>query len=71
MTIEVTINNITAQTPYDVYICDSGSTTCIYVNTVSTVPYTFSIPESFSNLNSYGVKIIDNNNCVIFKTFNI
>lgn len=71
MTVDVTINNITGQTPFDIYICDSGATTCIYVNTISSTPYIFTIPSSFSNLESYGLKIVDNNNCIIFKTFNV
>lgn len=71
MIIEVTINDITGQTPYDVYICDSGATTCIYVDTIISIPYSFDVPQSFSNLSSYGVKIIDNNNCNIFKIFNV
>lgn len=71
MTIEVTINDITGQTPYDIYICDSGATTCVYVDTISNTPYVFNIPQSFSNLNSYSVKIVDNNNCSVFKNFNI
>lgn len=71
MTIEVTINNITGQTPYDIYICNSGVTTCIYVDTILSTPYVFDIPQSFSNLNSYSVKIVDSNNCVIFKNFNV
>lgn len=71
MIIQVTINNITGQTPYDVYVCDSGTTTCIYVDTINSTPYTFDVPQAFSNLNSYAVKIVDNNNCLIIKNFNI
>jgi hypothetical protein len=71
MNIDVEIKNITGSSPYDVYICDSGQTTCLYVNTVSSVPYVFAVPSPFNTQLSYAVKVIDNNGCIITKTFTV
>jgi hypothetical protein len=67
MPIDITINNISGQTPYDVYICDSGSTTCVYVSTIVSgdLPYTFQIPNFFTNQPNFNLRIIDDNNCQI------
>lgn len=65
MAIQVTISDITGQTPYDIYICQSGGTGCFYMATISFVPYIFDIPAPYDNLSSYMLKIIDNKGCVI------
>jgi len=69
MPTNLTINNITGQTPYDIYICDSGATTCIYVSTITDmdIPYSFDIPNIFDSLSTFKMKIIDDNNCEIIE----
>ena len=63
----VTITSVTANTPVDIYYCDSMSENCIYVSTVSTFPYTFEVfpPYNTENIN---LKIIDSQNCEIIET---
>jgi hypothetical protein len=65
MAVLVTINSVTGQTPYDVYICQINGLDCFYMTTTSTVPYQFDIPEPYNNSTSYMLKIIDANGCVI------
>jgi hypothetical protein len=65
MAIQVTINSITGQSPYDIYICQSGGTGCFYITTISSLPYSFDIPYPYNNSSAYTLKIIDNNQCVI------
>ncbi len=65
MTVQVTINDITGQTPFDIYICQSGGTGCFYINTISSTPYVFDIPEPYNISTSYMLKVIDGNNCVV------
>ena len=67
MPIDITINNITGATPYDVYICDTGNTTCIFVNTINSgsLPYTFKVPLIFESLPGFNIKVIDNIDCII------
>jgi hypothetical protein len=70
MPTDVTIDNITGQTPFDVYICDTGTTTCIYINTINTgdLPYTFQIPNFFSNQPGFNLRVVDDNDCQINET---
>jgi len=66
MTLQVTITNITGQSPYDVWICQPNGTSCVYISTIDAVdiPYVFNIPEPYNVYSSYMLKIIDNLNCV-------
>ena len=62
----ITINTIISGTsPYDVWVCDQCGVlgTCQYINTIYSVPYSFTLPISFESMNTYVVKIIDSNGC--------
>jgi hypothetical protein len=65
MAVQVTINNITGDSPYDVYICQSGGTDCFFISTISSLPYVFDIPEPYNTSTSYMLKVVDSNNCII------
>lgn len=67
MPIQVTINNITGQTPYDVYICQGDATGCFYISTItqSQLPYVFDIPVPYDTGTSYLLRLVDANNCII------
>ena len=65
MAVQVTINSITGQSPYDIYTCQSGGTDCFYMTTITSTPYIFDIPAPYNTSSSYMLKIIDNNNCTI------
>jgi hypothetical protein len=73
MGTNITISSITGITPYDVYVCDTGYTTCIYVSTINSgnLPYSFMIPSIFSTLTDFVVKVIDDNDCTIIENINI
>ena len=73
MGTNINISSITGITPYDVYVCDTGYTTCIYVSTINSgnLPYSFMIPSIFSSLTNFVVKVIDDNNCVITENITI
>ena len=73
MPTNITINNVTGAQPFDVYVCDSPITTCIYVSTINTVdiPYSFDIPVIYSSLTEFVVQVVDNNNCIVTDTLNI
>jgi hypothetical protein len=64
----ITINNISGATPYDVYVCSNPSTTCIYIDTITSIPYSFDIPLPIDGQSSYILKVIDNNGCTITET---
>jgi hypothetical protein len=73
MPTDITINNISGSTPFDVYVCDTGYTTCIYVSTIDSVdlPYTFEIPPVYSTLTDFIVKVVDDNNCIVTDTITV
>lgn len=68
MPINVTINAITGQSPYDIYICQPDGTSCFYINTITTLPYSFDIPSPYDLGDEYMLKVIDDNTCVISGT---
>lgn len=59
----VTITSVTANTPVDIYYCNSMSGSCVFVATVSTFPYVFEVPSPYDEQNIV-IKIIDNEGCV-------
>jgi hypothetical protein len=65
MAIQVTISSITGESPYDIYICQTGGTSCFYMTTISSVPYIFDIPAPYNTSEAYMLKVIDNNGCTI------
>jgi hypothetical protein len=68
MAVQVTISNVTGQTPYDVYVCQTNGSSCFYITTISSTPYIFDIPAPYNNLSAYMLKLIDGNNCIISGT---
>ena len=60
---QVTITSVTANTPVEIYYCDSMSGDCVFVDTVSTFPFIFDVPDPY-DLTDYIIKIIDINGCI-------
>ena len=60
---QATITSVTANTPVEIYYCDSMSASCVYVATVSTFPFSFDISSPY-DLTDYIIKIVDVNGCV-------
>ena len=65
MSQQVTITSVTANTPVEIYYCNSfsASSSCVSVGTVSTFPFTFSVPPPYDQTNIV-IKIEDNNGCI-------
>ena len=63
MSQEVTITSVTANTPVEIYYCDSTSGSCVYVQTVSTFPYTFNVPDPYDFVD-FVIKIVDTQGCI-------
>jgi hypothetical protein len=59
---QVTITSVTANTPVEIYYCDSTSGSCVYVSTVSVFPYTFDVPPPYDEENIV-IKIVDTQSC--------
>jgi len=63
MSQQVTITSVTANTPVDIYYCNSFSGSCVYVSTVSEFPFTFNVPPPYDETNIV-IKIEDINGCI-------
>lgn len=71
MPTQITINTISGLQPYDVYICDDPLTTCIYIDTISSVPYVFDVPTLLDGQTSYNLKIVDDNGCSVIENLTL
>lgn len=69
MAQEIQINNITGNTPFNIYLCDGLLSGCTYIVTINTFPYILEIPAPYSGYTDYCIKVIDNNDCEITKCF--
>jgi len=71
MPTQITINGLSGATPFDVYTCDTGFTTCIYIATINSgdIPYVFDLPQIFNGMLFFEVKVVDDNDCVVTETF--
>jgi hypothetical protein len=67
MPTQITISTLSGASPFDVYTCDTGYTSCIYVKTITSgeVPYSFDLPFIQEGMASVGIKVVDNNNCIV------
>lgn len=65
MSVEVAIYGITGQSPFDIYICQSGGTDCFYIDRITDYTYNFLIPEPYDISQAYMLKIIDGNGSII------
>ena len=59
----VTITSVTANTPVEIYYCNSFSASCVPVATVSVFPFTFTVPPPYDESNIV-IKIIDDQLCI-------
>lgn len=73
MPTDITINNISGSTPFDIWVCDTGYTACIYVSTINSgdLPYTFEIPPVYSSLSDFIVRVVDDNDCTSEETISV
>jgi hypothetical protein len=65
MPTQITINNLSGASPYDIYLCDDPISTCVYITTTSTLPYVFDVPSIMESQTSFNLKMIDNNGCEV------
>ena len=65
MAVQVTINSLTGTSPYDVYVCDSLVSNCVYIATINSTPYVFDVPAPLDAQTELCVKVVDTNGCII------
>jgi hypothetical protein len=57
------INSITGTSPFDIYVCDATISYCFFVDTISSLPYTFDIPFPLEDTTPIILKVVDANDC--------
>lgn len=62
MPVNVTITSVTANTPVEIFVCDSAGANCVYISTVMVFPYTFTVNDPYA-LGVYTIKIVDVAGC--------
>lgn len=60
---QITVTNFIGLAPFDVYLCDPGFNSCIWITQSNNVPVVFTVPSPYDLNSSFGLKIIDSNNC--------
>ena len=65
MGVQATIFGITGKSPFDVYVCEGNGQNCLYIDTIETVTYDFTIPSPYNLLDTYMLKIVDANKLII------
>ncbi len=67
MAVQVTLYSLSGTSPFDVYICQFNLTGCFYIDTITNgdIPYMFNVPAPYDTAESYCVKVVDNQGCVI------
>lgn len=69
MSVIVDITGLTGTSPFNVYVCDSGFTSCFYVTTLPATG-SFIVPAPYNNLSQFGIKIIDGTTCQVTQIVN-
>ena len=67
MPVNIEITTITANTPFDVYVCDALSGSCTYVSTVANAPYVFEVDDTYATEN-FTIKVVDVAGCIVYHT---
>lgn len=65
---EIEISVLAGIEPFHIYLCDQLKSTCIYIDTIfnSDIPYTFAIPPIFDGQDTFFIKAVDNNQCLLY-----
>lgn len=71
MPVNLDITAITGTSPFDIYLCDTGFTSCVYIDTITTgdLTYTFPVPSLLINNTNQVLKVVDDDGCITLKNF--
>jgi hypothetical protein len=67
MPTNITLSSISGSSPFNIYVCDTGYTSCIYVDTITPldVPYVINVPVLLTSLPTVVIRVVDSNDCII------
>lgn len=71
MPVSVTVSNVVGSSPYEIYLCISGTNTCYYIDFIqnSQLPYVFTVPTPLQTFPSFCLRVVDNDGCEINNCF--
>ena len=69
MPVQIQISSLSGTPDYDVYVCNSGGTSCTYISTVTGPSATINVPPPLDNDLNICVKIIDSEGCEIIDCY--
>jgi hypothetical protein len=73
MPTNITLTTVSGSSPFHIYVCDTGFTACIYVDTVTPIdiPYQIQIPPLFTSLPNVVINVKDSNDCSLNQTVSL
>jgi hypothetical protein len=73
MPTNITLTTVSGSSPFHIYVCDTGFTVCIYVDTVTPIdiPYQIQIPPLFTSLPNVVINVKDSNDCSLNQTVSL
>lgn len=71
MPVNLEISSITGVSPYNLYVCDTGFTFCVYISQITSgdLPYNITIPYVLESVPNLALKIVDDDGCNIINYF--
>jgi hypothetical protein len=66
----VSLSTTGMTTPIDVWVCDScdPAASCQYIDTTSSTTYSFTLPCVYEGYSTFGIKVIDSDDCQFCQT---
>jgi hypothetical protein len=71
MPTEVIIDSLSGQSPFSVFLCDNPVSTCVFIDTITSAPFSFGVPEIFNGQTSFNLKITTGGGCDIYQNLTI
>jgi len=65
MPTNIMLTSVSGSSPFHIYVCDTGFTSCVYVNTITPidVPFQINVPPLFLSLTNVVINVKDSNDC--------
>ena len=69
MATQISVTATTGTLPLNLWICDTAdaTATCVYYDTITSLPYSFILPSVYETYSSYALKFVDVNSCIYYE----
>ena len=71
MPVSVNVSNIVGASPYEIYLCISGTNSCYYIDYINSgqIPYVFTVPAPLQSNRGFCLRVVDSDGCEINNCF--